>query len=287
MTIATCEKKVDLMRLELAALTALVKERLPVPFVPNVPTPSTPAPAAEKPLWSCEFIDGFGGFAIQQKAAGRATIIDTDRGKAARLHTEPGDNNVNGSGSGERCDLRLGNVESDAQEGREWWFAHSVLFPHDFVDQPPSVKGGMWYWGAVMDWHDDVDSGGSQGPVQLMMFPRTQPDTNWPTGLNLEVYGGAPRATPRRYPMGPITLNQWYDFVYHIRWSSINGFVDCWLNGKRVAADKGPNLYTGNGAYLKLANYHEAHGKASSIIHRRIMRGRTAASVTPITLEGI
>jgi hypothetical protein len=91
----------------------------------------------------------------------------------------------------------------------------------------------------------------------------------------------------------------WYDFVYHVRWSSkpnsdpATGFFDAWvrkhdeLTARKLLTYRGPTLYGGEGVYLKLANYHTAFTPAqpSSIIHDRVIRGTTAddVSLTPLS----
>jgi hypothetical protein len=205
----------------------------------------------------------------------RVTLVQAGGRNAVRLLTMPGDNNVNGSNLAERCDLRLGDELSDAKEGREWWFKHSVLFPEDYVDQPQS--NGMWHWGSVMNWHDDADDGGSQGPLQLMNMPRTAISPDRAIGLTFQVYGGVPGSERKgQFFAAPIARNVWYDFTYHVKWTSLgDGFCDGWLNGVQFMAYRGPTLYTGRGAYLKLANYHTAHGKPSAVLHGRVIRAST------------
>jgi hypothetical protein len=66
-----------------------------------------------------------------------------------------------------------------------------------------------------------------------------------------------------------------------------SGFYDGWLNGTRFMAHKGPTLWNGRGAYMKLANYHNTFGKPSSIHHERVIRGRTWQSVSLTPLEGM
>lgn len=269
----------------------------PVPPAPEPVTPVEPVPAptpvptpAPQPAPSYQFYCDFSrpwqdyGFTEHAKVPGRATLVKVGGVSAVRLHTESGDNNVNGSNAAERCDLRLSNAASDAREGREWWFAHSVLFPDDFIDQPESTLS-TWNWGSVFNWHDDADDGGSQGPLQLMMMPRTAISPDRPTGLHFQVYGGnSGNSRLGDFPVAPIVRNKWYNFVYHVKWTaSAAGFADGWLNGKQFMAHKGPTLHAGNGAYVKLANYHSAHGKPSSVIHARVIR---SAEPLPV-LDGL
>ena len=82
--------------------------------------------------------------------------------------------------------------------------------------------------------------------------------------------------------------NVWYDFVYHLKWSSgADGYITAWVNGALKMSYKGPTLYAGQGCYLKLANYHTAFGRPSSVIHDRIVRGTSAQAVALTPLEGV
>ncbi len=238
----------------------------------------TPGPLRSDP----DPVNGFsndGKWYVEQKAAGRAVVVNVGRdgGTALRLHTEPGDDDVTGSGTNERNDVALSQL-TDGVQGREQWWAHSILFPDDFADLPPN-EGGAWNYGSVMNFHDNA-GGPTKGPAQLLFYP---------TGLLYQIYGGDP-ANPSlsEYPVGPITRGVWYDFVIHVRWSSAaDGFYRVWLNGKRVFQHTGPTLYRGSGVYLKLANYHSPFGQSTSVIHDRVIRGTTAQAVSLTPLEGL
>jgi hypothetical protein len=212
------------------------------------------------------------GFHEQARVKGRAALVDIarDGAKAVRLYTEPGDSHVNGSGTRERNDLVLSQSATDCYEGRTQWWAHSVLFPSDFV----IPQSGLFF-----DFHHTGSAG--QANFQLRVKPQ---------GLSFEGAGGPTVAANATSPgvyrafIGPIVKNVWYDFVYHVKWSSdSDGFFHAWVNGVRKLAHRGPTLYTGQGCYLKLANYHTPSG-ASSVIHDRVMRGSSASavSITPL-----
>ncbi|MBI3525708.1 MAG: heparin lyase I family protein, partial [Betaproteobacteria bacterium] len=84
-------------------------------------------------------------------------------------------------------------------------------------------------------------------------------------------------------PIGPVVKNVWYDFVYHVKWSSnSDGYFYAWVNGVRKLAYSGPTIYTGQGCYLKLANYHTPTGLPSSVIHGRISRRDVSESVLAV-----
>jgi Polysaccharide lyase len=207
------------------------------------------------------------GFRVQEKAPGRASLVDTGRagGKALRLRTEPGDDQVTGSGTHERTDVWLTQKDTGCYEGREQVWEHSILFPDDYVAPP---KG----WGVVFDFHQSDDAGGGQANFHVFANPG---------GLRFLGFGGpkvnrgSPQEREGRYSadIAPITRNVWYDFVYHVKWSSReDGFFHAWVNGVRKLEHFGPTLYAGQGCYLKLANYHVAFGRASSVIHDRVIR---------------
>jgi hypothetical protein len=212
------------------------------------------------------------GFEEQAKIPGRATLVDVARSgrRAVRLHTEPTDRNVNGSGDWARNDLSLDPKLTDCDEGREAWWAHSVLFPDDFV----VARDG----GVVMDFHHS----GSRGNANFHF------NVTGRGNLRLHGFGGdANRPQEYREELERVKRNVWYDLVYHVRWSSGNdGFMQAWMNGRKVLSHRGPTLYKGMSCYLKLANYHGAQ-EPSSIIHDRVVRGTSAAAVSLTPLEGV
>jgi len=219
------------------------------------------------------------GFVEQAKEAGRASLVTVAGIHGVRLHTEPGDSNVAGSGTAERNDLSLSPTATDCAEGREQWWTHSILFPNDYT-APPAPTPGNWTWGVVFDFHHTGHSGQANFHVDAM------PD---PVGLRFRGYGGD-FSNPVEYeaPIGPVVKNVWYQFVYHVKWSSgADGFFDAWVNGVQKLAHRGPTLYAGEQCYLKLANYHSGFGLASSVIHGRVLRGTSREVVSSVSLKQI
>jgi hypothetical protein len=243
------------------------------------------------PQFSCTFMTSplDCGFYYQAKAPGRATLVKPGRegGYAVRLRTHPGDNNVHGSGRAERTDLLLSQAATDCYEGREQWWAHSILFPDDYVD-PPMSTPSRWNWGVVFDFHNSAPGAG-QANFQISAMPVTAIAADRPTGLNFQVaYGTQANPTLHHAPIGPVVRNAWYDFVYHVKWSSAaDGYITAWVNGALKMDYRGPTLYPGQGCYLKLANYHSAFGRPSSVIHDRIVRGSSPEAVALTALEGL
>lgn len=200
------------------------------------------------------------GFREQAKVP-RATLVNVSRegNRAVRLRTESGDTNVNGSSYAVRNDLTLSQADTGCYEGAEQWWAHSILFPSDYV-VPPS-------WGVAFNFHHTGSTGQANFHVDAASF-----------GLRLRGFGGTQDAGRYQVDLGPVVRNQWYDFVYHVKWTSgADGLFSAWMNGIHVLNHRGPTLYAGMGCYLKLANYHT--GGASSIIHDRVRRGSTAEAV--------
>ena len=258
--------------------------------VSAVPAPD-PEPDPSSVLFLCTFLIAPTdcGFGEQAKVPGRASIVNVARDglTSVRLHTEPGDTNVAGSGENERNDLTLSQAASGGFEGAEWWYANSILFPFDYVDPPMSTET-TWNWGVVFDFHNTT-SGAGQANFQINAWPATALYSDRPTGLGFQVaYGSQTNPTVYRVPIGPVVRNVWYDFVYHIKWTSnTDGFITAWLNGVKKMDYRGPTLYAGQGVYMKLANYHSPFGQASSVIHDRVIRGTTPAAVSLTPLEGI
>jgi hypothetical protein len=258
------------------ALAACASSGIPAGIPAGMPATSEPLPALAPARGAVQFACDFEhsptdcGFFEQAKVPGRATLVPVARtGRTAvRLHTEPGDNRVNGSDDWERNDLALSPEATDCAEGKQAWWAHSVLFPDDYVDAP----GGA----TIMDFHHTGSRGNANFHFNAMR-----------TGLRLHGFGGS-RTNPVEYrvELGPLRRNLWYDLVYHVRWSSgTDGFMRAWINGKKVLAYSGPTLYRGMQCYLKLANYHSPT-PASSVIHDRVLRGTSARAVALTPLEG-
>lgn len=236
------------------------------------------AQSADAPTYACDFRHSMNecGFAEQSRSPGHAAQVIEAGVPAVRLRTEPGDSEVAGSGAAERADLTLSPSATGCRQGAEQWWAHSVLFPNGYA--PPVARSDIaWPWGVVFDFHQT----GPQGQ------PNFQIDvTGTPPEIGLSISGGpvvsdgTPGSPTRHWHIGPITLNHWYRFVYHVRWSAnADGWFAAWLDDRPVLDYHGPTLYTGQDCYLKLANYHTPVGRSVSILHARVIRGATRASL--------
>lgn len=242
-------------------------------------------------LWAADFTSSplsGGAFTLQARDPSRAAIVPTRNGRmGVQLTTLPGDNNIAGSGEMERCDLMLPQDLSDGYEGHEAWWAHSIYLPDAW--QAPT-----WHSYVLADFHNTVNG---PGQANFMVNFRRQADTAAPGILQFSGFGGDVNSAGHyAADIGteavPVQKNVWYDFLYHVRWSSgADGVFDGWVNGVQKLQHRGPTLYAGQGVYLKLACYHNPicdpypaciGGKdhlSSSVIHDRIRRGATRESV--------
>lgn len=219
---------------------------------------------------------------LQARDQSRISLIDVPRtgGKALRLHTEPGDTQIAGSLIEQRCDVYHTYPGTAAPygygQGYEGWWAHSILLPDDF--QAP-----FWHPYIIFDFHGVMDSAGANLQIN---HRRTPGDDTKPGIMQIEINCGDPQHPTTHYGLiGLPVKNFWYDFVHHIRWSSTgNGFIDSWVNGRRILAYKGPTLYQGDTTYLKMANYHlpwsDIPDLPSSVIHDRVMHGTQASIIS-------
>lgn len=252
------------------------------PPAPSTSAPSPSAPTASTPsispnaLWSCDFPQAPTdcGFDEQVAEPDRATIVSAGRDgpTAVELTTQPGDSGIDGSGTAERADLELPPSSNYCNQGQEEWWAHSLMFPSGYAIPP---AGSVWNWGVVFDFHHTGSTGQPNFEIASL-----------PSGLELWVSGGPTIVNAPTDPgfysvsIGPVQENVWYDFVYHVLWSSgSDGYFQAWLNGQQVMNFSGPTLYTGQSCYLKLANYHTPLGVPVAVIHSRIVEGATEADV--------
>lgn len=210
-----------------------------------------------------------GGFALQAKAFDRAVAYDD----CVMLTTQPGDDHIAGSGAMERCDLALSVEDSNCIEGEEAWWAHRIMFPREFL-------APRWNPYVVFDFHGDGKEG-INANFHINFHPGMK-DTD-PGQLALLGYGGDPKA-PAQFGsvLGPIQRYRWYKFEHHVWWSATDGFFATYLDGELVLYYRGPTLYIGQNASLKLANYHlppragaeaiDGPHLASSVIHGPVVR---------------
>jgi len=121
--------------------------------------------------YSCDFDGTYCDFGEQSKlgdappASRRSSLVSSvsrSGGQALRLHTEPGDTNVHGSGDWERNDVMRSPDASYCNEGQEEWWAFSVLFPSDYVF-PPGPGAGI-----IMDFHHNGSGGQANYEIQTI-----------------------------------------------------------------------------------------------------------------------
>ena len=95
--------------------------------------------------FSCDFQSSWAscGFREQAREPKRITLVSAVGRSGVRLLTLPGDSRIAGSGDAERADLALSSAASDCAEGREHWWAHSILFPDDYVDPPENLASSF------------------------------------------------------------------------------------------------------------------------------------------------
>lgn len=192
---------------------------------------------------------------LQAKDPSRATVQTSvvRQGRyATRIEVRPGDNNVAGSGSGERTDLLISRATTQGYEGNEAYWAWSVFFPSDF-----QAPGGAW--NVFTGFHHT----GTTGQSNIHFDVRDM------STIGLRVMGGDFNAPVRRdFSLAPLQKGRWYDFVFHVKWSPNPGvgFVEAWVNGQHVVPKTmTPTLYFGQGTYLKQGYYRSAYSAPSVI----------------------
>jgi hypothetical protein len=182
---------------------------------------------------------------------------------AVQITLRPGDR----AAQKERAELKVGDgaVErAHGHQGGEMWYGWSLLVPADNVDPPPEALQ------IVAQWHH-------RSP-ETVAGERPWVSGPPPLTLHLMAQGGRPslvlfgRATPQaeRRTLGesPIRRGEWFDLVFHIRWSTgRDGYVEGWLGGRPFTKGRiyGPNLYFAGSNYLRLGLY---HGKGAPTTNR-------------------
>ena len=200
---------------------------------------------------------------VQEKVAGRGTIVSSPvrQGRyAARFEIRPGDNNVAGSGSGERTEALSCRTFG---EGEEQWWAWSTMFAPDFS---ASNSG----WNIFTQFHN---SGTTGGRVEFYLNG---------SQMYFVTHGGQLSSPAvRQWKIADRKNGKWYDFVFHVKWSESNaGFVEVWLDGEKVVSlTNTPTLYIGQEVYLKQGYYREAQSNVAVLYHDGTRQGTSYADV--------
>jgi hypothetical protein len=237
-------------------------------------------------------IDEHGAYSVQRAAPDRIALIDAPvrhGARAIRFRTSGLDTRINGSGTWERSELRMDTRLSDGVEGAEQWWAHSTYFPDDF--QFPQ-RFQPWQASLFVQWHDSRDAGRQPNLVGEIVY-----EAGRNPGLVMRFRVTHEVGDYRRYAFfrGPPQKNLWYDFVYHLKWSSgSQGFAQIWvrredeLRGHLVMDYHGPTLYPDNGVYFKIGTYHPLFpDPPGSVIHDCVAKGRTVDEIRWFPLEGL
>ena len=145
------------------------------------------------------------------------------------------------------------------QEGQQYWYAWSTLFPRDWV--------APHKWGIFAEWHAKL----ATSPIIGFSAAADRVDFTLLSGLTDERANSA--AVDRVVPLLPtLSKGRWNDFVMHVGWSSRNtGFVDVYhrVEGavalrKLVSYRDVPTLQVtkdgkGTGVYLLLGIYRASY----------------------------
>lgn len=182
---------------------------------------------------------------------------------AARFIVRPGDSPVMG---GERAEVMYASGET---EGTESWWHWSTYFPTGF--HPNSGDHNVF-----TQWHHTRNI--CPPLVSFAVDTGTRP-----ARLKMGVRGGRLNTTTcdpadhRVWKFAALRRNRWYNFTFHVKWSSNNsvGFVELRLNGRVVIRKTHTaTLYQGMSAYVKQGFYRNPSGRTTVIYHDGLRRFR-------------
>lgn len=178
---------------------------------------------------------------------------------------------------GERSEVEASQSQTGGYDGSEEWYGWSTMFPTDFNPTPATT------WNYFLQLHDSANNG--CGPNVVYQVDESKA----PAVLRLRVRGGSvslSTCTAQNdkswYPV-TLSLNHWYDFVLHIKWSANPsvGFVEGWIDGSLVIPKTYlATLYSGDGVYLKEGFYRAPSPLVSTVYQDAMRVGSSYAAVT-------
>ena len=143
-------------------------------------------------------------------------------------------------------------------EGNDRLYSWSTLFPSDF----PAPQT----WQVFTQWHPSGCCGSP--PLEFDL-----------EGENIQIA----HAGDQVLWSTPLVRGVWHDFVVHVHFSSTDGFIEFWYDGKK-ALGRTPvqTLNPGEYAYLKQGLYRDASiSQVAVIFHDGMTEGTTLADVAP------
>jgi len=152
----------------------------------------------------------------------------------------------------------VSNEDRPEVEGNDRWYSWSTLFPADFP-APPT-------WQVFTQWHHSGCCGSPPLEFDLegerIQIAHAGDQVLWST---------------------PLVRGVWHDFVIHVFFSSSDGFIEFWYDGKK-ALDRTAvqTLNPGEYGYLKQGLYRDASISPVAVIyHDGMTTGTTMADVAP------
>ncbi len=188
---------------------------------------------------------------------------------------------------GKRSELVLKDNKGTFEWGKEYWvgFSINVKRPptgYQIISQHHSTPGA----GAdgKADW--SVTAGPNSFTMKAVNGDFIFRTSTNPNQVNtVEEKGGATRGTVK--VTQPYQQNQWHDIVQHFRYTPDNkGFMEIWMDGKKVVDAKGPTVYKYDLAgrpktphqYQKIGIYHGPKDPGGEILYDAFRVGGANAS---------
>jgi hypothetical protein len=188
---------------------------------------------------------------------------------------------------------------TDAVDGAEQWWAHSVYFPKAFQMAPGDGKSSIFMQfhngrGPAIELAVYNQYGRQRGPVFRVQAKGPNPITDpygrrpYHDGTQYHYQAAGAQIKKGQCIHGPVRTERWYDFVHYIRWSSSGqGVHRIWLREdggalKLVLDRKGLSLLYPPGdrsggrshAFFRIGTYHDpVVPGVSSVRHDRVVRG--------------
>lgn len=219
----------------------------------------------------------FSGWSVRRLARSYSAVIQEEvvriGTRACRFEIRQGDE----VSQGLRAELR---DWYNAPFDRDIWYGFSTFIPADF--RPPDGVGVV-----LAQWHDQAEIGDPSGKPPVAI--RYRDGALHFTGAFSEVASHEPDRRYAFHVIDDVSLGQWHDFVFRIRWSrQADSQVDAYLDGSRIFGFEGPLGYCNQirGPYFKFGVY--ASGEIQEPLvafHDNYSRGDSFLAVDPSVLH--
>lgn len=151
--------------------------------------------------------------------------------------------------------LITGPAEMWEDEGNDRWYRWRAMWPVGWVGSYPKwdQPGARSSAGSSLEWHHEPLGGGVESG-SAPLYIGADDSFVW-----LHLVDEATSEVRQTFSLAPLVRGLWFNFIFHIKWSSTVGLIEVWANGVKVMGYAGKTMYPNTRMYPCAGLYRNGH----------------------------